>query len=232
MSVCTYQCPGLLPPEKLGGTGRPPQQELDRERAFLEMLNESPDWSLLSLVDLVNAGNTLEDIPFRVQPCSRSLRCCGSCSRRCYNRCLQDCLHRLYMWKKLYENTPENERSNLPLNVRMIVKQKFTTREDLSWVVGDILSRSTNSKLDDFMTASKLYTYQNPYKVDYAPTPQIDPETGKRMVELGTGKIKYLEWPLSGLCPYCKPDVTVDLRYMKERNNLGKLKERRHRNGL
>ena len=45
------------------------------------------EWSLLSLVDLAQAGNDLETIgatiPFRGGPCNRSLRCCGVCTGEC-----------------------------------------------------------------------------------------------------------------------------------------------------
>lgn len=187
-----------------------------QETLVKSLLNDH-EWSLLSLQDMANAGNSLEDIaqvvPFRGGPCVRSMKCCGQCTRQCNHRCIQDCLHRLYMWRKLYENTPATERELLPLNIRMIVSQQFDTHEELSWAVGEIISRKTNSKLKEYMTDASLRPEENPYKIDYAAQVEVDAETGKRIVDPGTGELHILEWPRSGLCPYCLPRVTVDRRF-------------------
>lgn len=188
----------------------------EQQKALVQSLLNDHEWSLLSLQDMANAGNTLEDIiqvvPFRGEPCKRSMKCCGQCTRQCSNRCIQDCLHRLYMWRKLYENTPAMEREKLPLNIRMIVVQKFNNHEELSWAIGDILSRKTNSELKEYMENASLRPEENPYKIDYAPQVEIDLHTGKRIVDPDTGELHILEWPRSGLCPFCLPRVTVDRR--------------------
>ena len=71
-------------------------------------------WNLMSLKDMVDAGNRLADVealvPFRGGQCPRTRRCCGDCVRQCYIRCVQDCLHRLWVWNKMVESTPEEER--------------------------------------------------------------------------------------------------------------------------
>ena len=188
-----------------------------------EFLKNSDGWSLLSLIDMYKAGNSLEDInqvvPFRGGPCNRSMRCCGVCTRQCYSRCIQDCLHRLYMWQKLVESTPSTERDKLPLNLRMIVTQRFETLEDLSWVVGEILSQTSNSVLKEYMRNENLYPKYNPYKIDYAPQVEIDPSTGKRKCNPATGELIIADWPRTGLCPYCLPDVTIDGRIARANQN-------------
>lgn len=193
-----------------------PNVSEEQQKALVQGLLNDHEWSLLSLQDMAAAGNTLEDItqvvPFRGAPCKRSMKCCGQCTRQCSNRCIQDCLHRLYMWRKLYENTPEADRCKLPLSVRMIVIQEFETHEELSWAVGDILSRKTNSELKEYMENASLRPEENPYKIDYAPQVEVDPSSGKRVVDPVTGELHILEWPQSGLCPYCLPRVTVDRR--------------------
>lgn len=199
-----------------------PVVEQSRQKQLVEeFLKSSDGWSLLSLVDMYKAGNSLEDInqvvPFRGGPCNRSMRCCGVCTRQCYSRCVQDCLHRLYMWQKLVENTPSTERDKLPLNLRMIVTQKFETLEDLSWVVGEILSQTSNSVLKEYMRNGNLYPKDNPYKIDYAPRVDVDPATGRRKCDPTTGELCILPWPRTGLCPYCLPDVTVDGRVARRR---------------
>lgn len=171
------------------------------------------EWNLLKLQDMYNAGNSLEDIadvvPFRNNKCTRSTRCCGVCTRRCHDRCIQDCLHRLSMWRMLVNSTPEEQRDHIPLAIRMIVTQDFETLYDLSWCVGEILSRSCNTALDKYMTEHDMITPENPYKIDYAAQPVTDPATGRKQVEPRTGRVQLIEWPQSGLCPYCVPGVMV-----------------------
>lgn len=173
-------------------------------------------WSLLNLSDMVEAGNDLqtisEAVPFRGGPCARSMRCCGVCTRQCKQRCVQDCLHRLYMWHQLVESTPSTEREKIPLNIGLIVTQKFDSHEHLSWVVGEILSQNTNSNLKEYMKNESLRPEGNPYKIDYAPQVEVDPSTGRRLCDLDTGELAIAAWPRTGLCPYCLPDVTIDGR--------------------
>lgn len=173
------------------------------------------DWCLLNLSELYQAGNSLEElrqtVPFRSDECTRSRMCCGMCTRQCNHRCVQDCLHRLFMWRKYAENASATEQ--VPLNIRMILSQRFESYEDLSWAVGDILATKTNTKLKEYMQNAELYGYQNPYKVDYAPQNAVDPKTGKRLVNPSTGELYFLSWPKTGLCPYCMPVVTIDRRY-------------------
>ena len=167
------------------------------------------DWDLLKLQDMYNAGNSLNDIikvvPFRTNECTRTSKCCGVCTRKCHTRCMQDCLNRLYMWRKMVESTPEDQRDRIPLAVRLIVKQEFETLYDLSWNIGEIISRNTNAELKTYMTENNMYPAENPYKLDYSPRVDIDEDTGKRKVDPVSGLIKYLTWPQSGLCPFCLP---------------------------
>ena len=191
---------------------------------FLESL--APDgayaksgWSLLNLSDMARAGNDVrtisEVVPFRGGPCNRSMRCCGVCTRKCYTRCVQDCLHRLFMWQKTVENTPATEREKLPLNIRLIVNQKFESHAHMSWVVGEILSQSSNNSLKEYMKNESLRPEENPYKIDYAPQVKVDPHTGRRLCNPNTGELIVAEWPQTGLCPFCLPDVTIDGRTAK-----------------
>lgn len=168
---------------------------------------------------MYNAGNSLEDIvrvvPFRNDECTRTNKCCGVCTRRCHSRCIQDCLNRLYMWRMLVATTPKEDQEKLLLAIRMIAKQDFETLYDLSWCVGDILSRNTNSAINQYMTENSMYPYEHPYKLDYAPRIDIDESTGKRKADPVSGQIKYLKWPQSGLCPFCLPKHVIDRRKYK-----------------
>lgn len=220
MSICN--CPIV------GIDGIEDSKQKQLVAGFLESL--APDgtyakseWSLLSLVDMAKAGNDVqtinEVIPFRGGPCARSMRCCGVCSRQCKQRCVQDCLHRLYMWNKLVESTPSTEREKIPLNIRLIVNQKFDSHEHMSWVVGEILSQNTNSNLKEYMKNESLRPEENPYKIDYAPQVEVDPSTGKRRCDPATGELVIADWPRTGLCPHCLPNVTIDGRIARANQN-------------
>lgn len=208
MSICNCPVVGI------DGVEDPKQKAL--VATFLKSLGEQ-EWSLLSLADMARAGNDLatisEIVPFRGGPCARSRRCCGMCTRQCYHRCVQDCLHRLYMWKKLVASSPADV---VPLNIRLIATQKFYDHAQLSWVVGDILSRNTNSKLKEYMDNASLRTEENPYKIDYSPQVELDPRTGRRRCDPISGELCIMHWPRSGLCPYCLPNVVVDRRVLRK----------------
>lgn len=189
--------------------------------SFIQALTASGDeWNLMALKDMYEAGNSLAEIstvvPFRGGECPRTRRCCGDCVRQCYSRCVQDCLHRIWVWRKMVESTPEDERKRIPLAVRLIVNQEFESHRHMSWCVGEILSRKTNTQLKEYMERAGLNDYTHPYRNDYGPMVQLDPNTGRRMVNPNTGEIKLVKWPESGLCPYCLPNVTIDRHYVKK----------------
>lgn len=201
MSICI--CPVT------DGGGIKSSQQKEFVETFLRNLGppENWNWSLMELKRLAENGNSLDEIgtviPFRGGPCDRTTRCCSVCTRRCFRRCIQDCLTRLYLWKQTVGSTPESEREKLPLNMRMIVVQKFATWGELSWAVGEMISKHTNP-------AIKEYTYaENPYKLNYEPAIELD-ESGKVRTNPVTGELSIARWPNSGLCPYCLPDRTVN----------------------
>lgn len=202
MSMCI--CPKL------------PKEEYEQ---LTKLFINSKEWDLLKLQDMYNAGNSIPDIlkvvPFRNDECTRSDRCCGVCTRRCHSRCIQDCLNRLYMWRLMVATTPADRYQQIPLAIRLIVKQDFETLYDLSWCVGDIISRSYNSVLGNYMKEYNMYPSENPYKLDYSPAPEIDTTTGKQKIDPVTGEMHYLNWPKSGLCPFCLPKATISRRRIK-----------------
>lgn len=180
------------------------------------------DWNLLSLQGIYNNYQSLQPIkelvPFRGGACDRTRRCCGDCVRQCYTRCVQDCLHRLWLWNQMVENTPEAERNRIPLAIRLIVNQKFESHAHMSWCVGEILNQTKNTALGVYMKDAGLTgsSQAHPYRNNYAAAEELDPKTGRRVVNPTTFEIKLREWPESGLCPYCIPNVTIDRRRYKE----------------
>ena len=116
----------------------------------------------------------------------------------------------------MVQATPEDERDRIPLAIRLIINQKFESHQQLSWCVGESLSRKTNVQLKEYMEQADLNNSTHPYRNDYGPEVAIDPSTGRRMVNPITGQIQLVEWPESGLCPFCLPNVTIDRHYVKK----------------
>lgn len=214
MSVCV--CP------EVGVDGMFDSKHKEHVRQFLWLVD--PDghyaaggWSLLELIRSHERGLPLDAVPFRGGSCSRTRKCCGECTRICNTRCIQDCLHRLYLWQQMVEHTPESERSRIPLAIRLIVEQRFTTYEQLSRCVSEIISVHTNTELSKYMEEAGLKRYEHPQHMDYSPSVVLDPATGKRKVNPNTGEISYRNWPESGLCPHCLPNVNIDSRFIKRK---------------
>lgn len=169
------------------------------------------DWNLLNLKELTNK----DDVPYRGGFCNTTRKCCGVCTKKCTSRCVQDCLHRLWVWNQMVKNTPEDQRDRLPLQIRLIVKQKFESHAHMSLCIGEILSVRTNTSLRQYMSQEGVTRNSHPYKNDYSPMEVLDPKTGRRKINKATGEIQIAWWPESGLCPYCMPKVTIDTHYCR-----------------
>lgn len=162
------------------------------------------------------------DIPFRYKGCVRSnLTCCATCMHRCPQRCPQDVLYRAYLLcGQLLDSPPEafEERwNNSSATARMMYKE-FTRDhpryEVIRNIVEDNFSIRSNRKLRAAMVEGGAP--DNPNKLTYAPTfayeqrmiklpngdqdvkyiPKANPETGDLLI---------LQWPKSGVCPFCTP---------------------------
>ncbi len=179
------------------------------------------EWNLLCLLDIyeqqqpitVEAFKALisDIIPFRGDGCPRQTSCCCTCTRRCRSRCLQDSLNRVYMWRKHLEYCKAN---GLPYNeaLDLVVRSVDASKnaESIGYIVGDVISSSSNPKLKEYMTNAKLTTQEHPYRLDYAPqceTYQTKGSGKHRRVVDSNGAYIILHWPRTGLCPYCLPDV-------------------------
>lgn len=146
-------------------------------------------------VDIVRQGlDTI--VPFRGESCvGDRMTCCGSCSRMCFGRCVQDIL-----------NTISMKAFNIYVGI--------TSREEATAVERacfDVLMWP-NATYSTLNTAMQGVISENRKKgvrhcADYAP---YLPRNGNHYVNVNkeTGKIDYVDWPGSGLCPYCMPSTT------------------------
>ncbi len=165
-----------------------------------------------------------KQIPFRNYGCPRStLTCCGSCSRKCDCRCPQDVLQRAYMKiaPLLYSPTEEilQERlKNTPLSIRYLYEEWVAPEPSYLRIqaqVTELIDPKQNKELARIIK-EEYHNMDTPERLDYAPTVEYeyDEKTrkSKKKVDKDTGVVAYLEWPLSGLCPFCLPSGLTDNR--------------------
>lgn len=165
-----------------------------------------------------------KQIPFRNYGCPRaSLSCCGSCSRKCDCRCPQDVLQRAYMKiaPLLYVPNEEVLRARLkevPLGVRYLYEEWVA--EEPSYLriqaqVSELIDPKQNKQLRKIIE-EEYHNEDTPERLDYAPAIEYEydekTQTTRKKVDKDTGAVSYLEWPLSGLCPFCLPSGLTDNR--------------------
>lgn len=165
-----------------------------------------------------------KQIPFRNYGCPRStLTCCGSCSRKCDCRCPQDVLQRAYMKiaPLLYAPNEEALRERLksvPLGIRYLYEEWIA--EEPSYLriqaqVTELIDPRQNKQLQKIIE-EEYHNEDTPERLDYAPTMEYEydekTQTTRKKVDKETGVVSYLEWPLSGLCPFCLPSGLTDNR--------------------
>lgn len=186
------------------------------EQGLREYLYHADSTSLENLKDIVTGVPDSYDIvtirqafqssviPFRPKACPRHIRiCCGICTRSCKTRCVQDILHRSFLYLHEFRGTDISE---WPAPIRSLYntlhpKQGLPGYELAVRGILEIIALQRNSDLAGRMLLygfdSKVRQYANhPHKFDYSArlTTDIDPETGF---------FRVLDWPQSGMCPFC-----------------------------
>lgn len=165
-----------------------------------------------------------KQIPFRNYGCPRStLTCCGSCSRKCDCRCPQDVLQRAYMKIAHLLYAPNEEAlaerlKAVPLGIRYLYEEWIS--EEPSYLriqaqVSELIDPKQNKQLRKIIE-EEYHNADTPERQDYAPAIEYaydeKTQTTKKVVDSNTGVVSYLEWPLSGLCPFCLPSGLTDNR--------------------
>lgn len=170
-----------------------------------------------------------KQIPFRNYGCPRAtLTCCGSCSRKCDCRCPQDILQRAFMKiaPLLYapsEEVLEAHLMTVPLGVRYLYEE-WTSPEPsyfhIQAQVTELINPKQNKQLQKIIE-EEYHNEDTPERLDYAPTIEYEYDEKKqatrKVVDKDTGAVSYLEWPFSGLCPFCLPLGLTDNRRIEGR---------------
>jgi len=176
----------------------PTPQQLDLDEYIQEALKEG--WDLTRLptdVDVYTARLALRElIPFRPLTCSYCpMMCCGMCGRPCKVRCVQDLLH-----KTKFMNSLQLDDDKLD------TFKKLSTNPTITYTQLQQLFCNTYPSMHNKRR-------NNPFTLDYAPKYKGITRTSKgvqkRSFDPITGQAAIYEWPETGLCPYCLPEVSA-----------------------
>ena len=160
-----------------------------------------------------------QGIPFR-QSNKCSMFCCCACTNyKCMHRCPQDVLHRINLicagFSSALKYSNSNSNSNMPQYLcRKYIFEEFTSEHPRYFVLYATLQdylRIRNSKFG--------CTGERPDKLVYSPMFETEIVTKshnkdgeqivRKVVDPKTGYAKILNWPQSGVCPFCLPSGTL-----------------------
>ena len=186
-------------------------------------------------LELSEAGSPLL---YRVTGCNRARRCCCTCTKLCAHRCLHDCFGRLWLWKRELDSlgiatSPaqlsqpaqpgkgEKERNG---NNRLVsaaspyfatqcaVLNVYTSYKQLSQVIGSTVS----ARMNTYVREAQARGGTNLNAMDYSMQLKLNAK-GKPIADPETGRLEVLYWPQSGLCPFCLPDRSYQLKKRKKK---------------
>lgn len=176
-------------------------------------------------------GEAGSPLLYRAAGCNRARRCCCTCTKLCAHRCLHDCFVRLWLWKReldslgvatspaqLTQPAQPGEGTRVG-NARLVsaaspyfatqcaVLNVYTSYRQLSQVIGSTVSARMNTHIREAQARGGT----NLNAMDYSMQLKLNAK-GKPITDPETGKLEVLYWPQSGLCPFCLPDRSYQLK--------------------
>ena len=171
-------------------------------------------------------GEAGSPLLYRAVGCNRARKCCCTCTRLCAHRCLHDCFVRLWLWKReldslgvatsLAQLSQPSERGGSARLVsaaspyfatQCAVLNVYTSYKQLSQVIGSTVSARMNTYIQEVRVRGGT----NLNAMDYSMQLKLNAK-GKPIADPETGKLEVLYWPQSGLCPFCLPDRSYQLK--------------------
>lgn len=163
---------------------------------------------------------------YRAVGCNRARKCCCTCTRLCAHRCLHDCFVRLWLWKRELDSLgvatspvqlsqPAQPGGSTRLvsaaspyfATQCAVLNVYTSYRQLSQVIGSTVSARMNTHIREAQARGGT----NLNAMDYSMQLKLNAK-GKPIADPETGKLEVLYWPQSGLCPFCLPDRSYQLK--------------------
>lgn len=171
-------------------------------------------------------GEAGSPLLYRAAGCNRARKCCCTCTRLCAHRCLHDCFVRLWLWKRELDSlgvatspTQLSQPSERGGSARLVsaaspyfatqcaVLNVYTSYKQLSQVIGSTVSARMNTYIQEVRVRGGT----NLNSMDYSMQLKLNAK-GKPIADPETGKLEVLYWPQSGLCPFCLPDRSYQLK--------------------
>ena len=179
-------------------------------------------------------GEAGSPLLYRAAGCNRARRCCCTCTKLCDHRCLHDCFVRLWLWKReldslgvatspaqlsqpaqpaqpgegtRVENTRLVSAASPYFATQCAVLNVYTSYKQLSQVIGSTVS----ARMNTYIREAQARGGTNLNAMDYSMQLKLNAK-GKPIADPETGKLEVLYWPQSGLCPFCLPDRSYQLK--------------------
>lgn len=187
-----------------------------------QLMLESPQLSRELPKRELEPGEAGSSLLYRAVGCNRARRCCCTCTKLCAHRCLHDCFVRLWLWKRELDSlgvatSPaqlgEGTRSRLVsaaspyFATQCAVLNVYTSYKQLSQVIGSTVS----ARMNTYIREAQARGGTNLNAMDYSMQLKLNAK-GKPIADPDTGKLEVLYWPQSGLCPFCLPDRSYQLK--------------------
>ena len=171
-------------------------------------------------------GETGSPLLYRAAGCNRARRCCCTCTKLCAHRCLHDCFVRLWLWKRELDSLgvatspaqlsqPSEQGGSARLvpaaspyfATQCAVLNVYTSYKQLSQVIGSTVS----ARMNTYIREAQARGGTNLNAMDYSMQLKLSAK-GKPIADPETGRLEVLYWPQSGLCPFCLPDRSYQLK--------------------
>lgn len=164
-------------------------------------------------------GEAGSPLLYRAAGCNRARRCCCTCTKLCAHRCLHDCFVRLWLWKRELDSlgivTMQPSVAGQKLvsaaspyfATQCAVLNVYTSYKQLSQVIGSTVSARMNTHIREAQARGGT----NLNSMDYSMQLKLNAK-GKPIADPETGRLEVLYWPQSGLCPFCLPDRSYQLK--------------------
>ena len=164
-------------------------------------------------------GEAGSPLLYRAAGCNRARRCCCTCTKLCAHRCLHDCFVRLWLWKRELDSlgivTMQPSVAGQKLvsaaspyfATQCAVLNVYTSYKQLSQVIGSTVSARMNTHIREAQARGGT----NLNAMDYSMQLKLNAK-GKPIADPDTGRLEVLYWPQSGLCPFCLPDRSYQLK--------------------
>ena len=164
-------------------------------------------------------GEAGSPLLYRAVGCNRARKCCCTCTRLCAHRCLHDCFVRLWLWKRELDSLGIATMQPSVAGQKLVsaaspyfatqcaVLNVYTSYRQLSQVISSTISARMNTHIQEAQARGGT----NLNAMDYSMQLKLNAK-GKPIADPETGKLEVLYWPQSGLCPFCLPDRSYQLK--------------------